>query len=319
MALLVALAALPATPPARAGVTTLDAPLIITQVPRQTRAPTTAWDSRALVRGDWFDGARLVTVSPDGQVRVLSEGFQSACDPNVSFDGQRVLFAGRKDRSALWRIWEMGIDGQNLRPVSPEHLEARSPIHATTLFTLDSPEPWFTTVFVGREPTLNEAGRASATSLYNVKLNGAELRRMTFNPNNNFDPFQMWDGRVVYSAERYPNLPGGGSGRVGLYAIHVEGADMEVYGGELGGRIQQMPCATPGGLILFIESSQATWDGAGQLACVEEKRPHVTYRQLTKDSACQYPISVPARGQPRPGVTAILKGTGHLRRVLLRC
>jgi hypothetical protein len=262
----------------------LEWPLVLTQVPRQMKALPTTWDSKGLVRSDWLDGARLVVVSPGGQVRVLSEGFHSAADPNVSFDGQRVLFAGKKDRVSRWRIWEIGLDGQGLRAVSPENLDARSPIHVSTLFTLNSPEPWFTAVFVGREQTLNELGRASASSLYNIKLDGTELRRLTFNPNHNFDPFQMWDGRVIYSAERHPNQPGTTyKGRVGLYAIHVEGADMEFYGGEQGRQIQHMPCATARGLVVFVEPETASWDGAGQLACVEERRPHVTYRPLSRD------------------------------------
>jgi len=268
--------------------TALDVPLVLTQVPREVRMDSKTWDAKGLVRADWFEGARLVVVSPQGQVRVLSEGFHSACDPSLSFDAQRVLFAGQKDKPSRWRIYEIGLDGQRLRPVSPENLEARSPVYVSTLFTLDSPEPWFTTVFVGREHTVNERGRPSASSLYNVKLAGGELCRLTFNPNHNFDPFQMWDGRVIYSAERYPNEPGAPGGRVGLYAIHVEGADMELYGGELGQRIQHMACATERGLVIFVESEPAAWDGAGQLACLEERRPHVTYQALTQDTGYVY-------------------------------
>jgi len=263
----------------------LDVPMILTQVPVQTGTAPAGWDPKSVVRGDWFDGARLVVVSPDGNVRVLSAGFQSACDPDVSFDGQRVLFAGKKERGSRWRIWEVGVDGQGLRAVSPDRLEARSPIYVSTLFTLDSPEPWFTTVFVGREQTVNEVGRASASSLYDINLNGRELRRLTYNPNCNFDPFQRWDGRVIYSAERYPNQPGSHEGRVSLHAIHVEGADMELYGGELGGRIQHMGCSTERGLTVFVETKPGVWDGAGQLACLEARRPHVTYKQLSKDTS----------------------------------
>jgi hypothetical protein len=273
----------------------LDAPIVVTQVPASIQAPPSDWDSKDLVRCDWFDGARIAVVSPDGQVRVLSEGFQSACDPNVSFDGQRVLFAGRKERNAHWRIWEIGFDGKGLRAISPENMDARSPIYVSTLFTLDSPQPWFTTVFVGREPSMNEVGRASVSSLYNIKLDGTELRRLTFNPDRNIDPFQMWDGRVIYAAERHTNEPGSAGGRVGLYAIHMEGADMESYGGDLGSRIQQMPCATAGGLVIFVESSQPTWDGAGQLACVEERRPHPTYRALTEDAGYVFLYPSPLR------------------------
>ncbi len=271
-------------------------PLLMTQVPRATTGPSTTPNPGALVRGDWFAGARIVVVSPDQQVRVVAEGFHSAADPNLSFDGERVLFAGRKESGSHWRIWEIGLDGQGLRPISPEGIDARSPIHVSTLFTLESPEPWFTGVFVGQERTLNESGGPSASSLYNIKLDGTELRRLTFNPNGNFDPFQMWDGRVIYAAERYPNEPGGREGHVGLYGIHVEGADMELYGGGQGGRIRHMPCATEGGLVVFVEPEPGNRDGAGQLAGVHESRPHTTYRRLSQDPAHLYLHPSPLEG-----------------------
>jgi hypothetical protein len=271
-------------------------PIVLTQVPRAPHANARRQSAESQGQADWFDGARLVVVSPQGGQRVLAQELDSACDPDVSFDGQRVLFAGRKNRAGRWRVWEIGVDGQGLRPVSPEHLDARAPIYVSTLFTLDSPEPWFTTVFLGREAALNERGRGSASSLFNVKLDGTELRRLTFNPNPNFDPFQMWDGRVVYAAEHQPQEPGAGVRRVGLYGIHIEGADRELYGGAQGRRFQRMPCATERGLVLFVESDQPTWDGAGQLACVEERRPHATYRALTTDAGHAFLYPSPLQG-----------------------
>jgi hypothetical protein len=261
----------------------IETPIVLTQVPREVQPGSTSPAPGAYVRADWFEGARIVRVDPDGAVRVLTGGFQAACDPNISFDGARMLFAGKRTAASRWRIWELGLDGQGLRPVSPEGLEARNPIHVSTLFTLNSPEPWFTTVFVGRELSLNELGDVATTSLYNVQLDGTELRRLTFNPNQNLDPFQMWDGRVIYAAERHPLQPGALPGRMGLHAIHIEGADMEFYGGGQGRSIQHMPCATERGLVIFVEAQPAAGDGAGQLACVEERRPHVTYRPLSND------------------------------------
>lgn len=265
--------------------TGLDAPILVTQVPAKVDQPPRDWDPSSLVRSDAFDGARLVVVTPDGKTRLLSQGFHSACDPNVSFDGQRVLFAGRRTPDERWRIWEIGVDGTELRPISPESLDARSPLYVSVLNTLESPQPWYTVVFVARDHTPSETGRASVSHLYNVKFDGTELRRLTFNPNANLDPIQMWDGRVIYAAERHPNEPGARAGHVGLYAIHIEGADMEFYGGAKGARIQQMPCATDNGLVVFVEAAESTWDGAGQLGCVEQRRPHVTYRALTHDKA----------------------------------
>ena len=272
-----------------------DAPMVVTQVPREVKTPPVGWDASGLIRSDWFEGARIVIVSSEGQVRVLSDGFYSACDPSLSFDAKRLLFAGKKDKQARWRIWEIGIDGHNLRAVSPENQEARSPIYAATLFTLDSPQPWFTVVYAVQETFFNESGGSMGSSLYNVKLDGTEPRRLTFNPNHNFDPFQMWDGRVLYSAERYPVEPSAPTGRVGLYSVHIVGTEMVFYGGEAGQRIQHMPCSTERRSVVFVESDEAAWDGAGQLACIREQRPHRTYKRLTSDPAWRYLYPSPWR------------------------
>ncbi len=262
--------------------------MVLTQVPLGAEGRVADWHEKGQVRADWFDGARVVVVSTDGNVRVLSQGFVAAADPNVSFDGERVLFAGRKAGADRWRIWEIGVDGSGLRAVSPEHLDARSPMHVPTLFTLESPQPWFTMVFVARAQTTNEAGKPSASSLYNVKLDGTDLRRMTYNPNHSFDPFQMRDGRVIYAAERQPDEPGTGGARTSLYAIHIEGADVERYAGDGGPRLRQMPCATPGGLVITVDSERPAWDGSGQLGCAEERRPYTTHRALTNDPQVVY-------------------------------
>ncbi|ACB76233.1 hypothetical protein [Opitutus terrae] len=278
------------------GAARLETPIIVTQVPANAARPASNPHANDLAPGDRFDGARLVMVSTDGNVRVLSAGFASACDPNLSFDGQRVIFAGQQARGEPFRIWEIGLDGTNLRPVSPEGLDARQPIHVSVLNTLESPQPWPTVLFVARESTVSETGRPSVSNLYDVKLDGTELRRLTYNPNYNLDPVQMWDGRVIYAAERYANDASAEPGRVGLYAIHIEGADMERYGGELGRRIQRTPCPTADGLLVFVESDQPTADGSGQLACVEQRRPHLTYRSLTNDADFVYAHPSPLGG-----------------------
>lgn len=279
-----ALALACAAPAAKAA---LDTPIVVTLVPKSAPAASTVHAAPRLARDDAFDRARLVLVAPNGEIRVLSEGFESACDPSVSFDGKTLLFSGRKSAGAPWRIWEMGLDGSGLHAITPETMDARQPIHVSTLFTLDSPKPWKTLVFVGRD-TAASSGPATTRSLYNIALDGRELRRLTYHPGDSLDPFQMWDGRVLYAAERYTLEPPAGAGRLGLFALHIEGADMELYGAELGRRIQQMPCATEKGLVLFVESDDAAPDGAGQLAWVEQRRPHVSYHATKKADARRY-------------------------------
>ena len=54
--------------------TPLDAPILLTQVPRQAKSGAKNWNSNAFTRADWFEGARIVAVSPEGKVQVLSQG-----------------------------------------------------------------------------------------------------------------------------------------------------------------------------------------------------------------------------------------------------
>lgn len=275
----------------------LDAPLVVTQVPlragvaRAERRTPEGW-----ARLESFDGSRLVVVSPDGVARPLSEGFASACDPDVSFDARRILFAGRKQGETHWRIWEMNLDGTGPRPISPEGQHARSPIYVSSLFTLNSPEPWLTVVYVDVQDRQGEKGGSPFSALYSVRLDGSDFRRLTYTPSSSFDPFQAWDGRVLYAGERHSLEPSPPRKRVGLFGIHIDGADMELFGGQQGRPFQWMPCVTEKGLVVFVESEGDSLGGAGLLACVHESRPSMTYRRLTTDAGWSHLYPSPITG-----------------------
>ena len=58
----------------------LSTPIVLAQVPVRSQRAAPDWDGKGLVRAAWFEGARLVVLSPAGQLRLLTEGFQSACE-----------------------------------------------------------------------------------------------------------------------------------------------------------------------------------------------------------------------------------------------
>ncbi len=266
--------------------TRLEVPIVATQVPADGNRVPRGWRTDGVSRTDWFEGAQVVLIAPDRSARVLSRNFYSACDPDVSLDAKKVLFAGRKAKDANWAIWEIDLAGErDARLVSHEKTHCRSPIYLGSLFTLDSREPWTCVAFVREEPALGEGGLAPFTSICSVKLDGSELRRLALTPGANLDPIQMWDGRVIYASQRYPltGLLDLAAGRVSLFGVHIDGMEQELYAGEQGRKIQQMPCATRDGKVVFVETDSAPWDGAGQLACILEQRPRHSYQSLTKD------------------------------------
>jgi len=236
-----------------------------------------------MLPSDYGQGASLMVLQPDGSTVRLAGDFASACDPDVSFDGEHILFAGQKNPGDSWNIWEMSNDGTGVRQITHEALDCRRPIYLSTFYTITSSEPWYTILFERQDGVLNEAGTAPGTSLYTVRLDGSELRRITFHPGNDRTPFLMQDGLLLFSGWRLLSDPRFPTGRIGLYGVQTDGIDYASFGGLQGSRIQHMPTLTTDGLVVFVEADQVDWDGAGRLAAVRAQRPHLSYSSLTDE------------------------------------
>ena len=283
-----ALALLPLAAPAaeKAAPTAPPVALVLTQLPAGP-TPEHAPLVSGTLRAGFGEGGRVVVVAPGGRPRVLSEGFESAADPDVSFDGKRVLFAGKKQASDPWCIYEVNVDGSSLRQVACGKGDCRQPVYQSTVHTLTptATEAWVQVAFVGTDPDEpNEPGVAPNTSLWSVKLDGGALRRLTFNLSNDMDPTILPDGRMVYAGWMRHSLARGPEGRVVLLGVNEDGTDDQIYAGDEGRRVKQMPTATAGGLVVFVEADTIAGDGAGSLACVSQRRPLHTYRRITKEA-----------------------------------
>jgi hypothetical protein len=256
-------------------------PMVVAQLPA-AGAPPAALEGGTLPPAAG-EGGRIVLVSPSGKTRVLTDGFASAAEPEVSFDGKSVLFAARKAAGDPWCVWEMKADGTNARKVTCGAAGARQPVYQSTVYTLTATnvEPWVQVAFVGEDPgERDEAGLAPHTSLWSCKVDGTALRRLTFNLSNDVDPVILPDGRMLYAGRlRSP----GGRDRVALLGVNEDGTDYQTYAGDQGLRVKQMPAPTANGLVVFVEADRIGGEGAGRLASVSQRRPLHTYRSLTTD------------------------------------
>lgn len=257
-------------------------PLVVAQVPPET-LPSEALGGGSL-RVPFGAGGRLVLVTVSGAARVLTAGFASAADPDVSFDGRKILFAGKKAAADPWCAWEMNADGTGARRITCGAAGLRQPIYQPTIYTITakSVEPWVQIAFVGENPgERNEAGVAPNTSLWSCKTDGTALRRLTYNLSNDQDPVILPDGRMVYAGWLRSSAKGGPEGRVPLLGVNTDGTDYQVYAGDQGLRVKQMPAPTTRGQVVFVEADRIAGDGSGRLAVVDQVRPLHTYRSLT--------------------------------------
>ncbi len=262
---------------------TLRRSFVVTQLPTVARRLETASDG--MLRAPYGEAARLLLVLPDSSTRELSAGFHSACDPNVSFDATRILFAGKRTADDRWNVYEMAVDGSGVRQITRDLGDCRSPAYQSKLYTIVSSEPWYQLTFVGNAAGgLNEYGNTVATDLYSCKLDGSGVRRLTYNLSSDMDPYLMSDGRLLYASWQRRTLMRGQLGRVGLFGVNIDGADHALFAADQGRRIKHMPCATRGGLVVFVEADTVDFDGAGSLASVRLRRPRYSYRPLTSES-----------------------------------
>jgi len=268
---------LAAAPAGKAGTT--KAAMIVAQLPLSVGTPAAV--TGGTLRSTSGEGGRLVLVAPNGKARVLTAGFHSAADPEVSFDGRSILFAAKRAAGDPWCVFEMRADGSDARPITCGAGGARQPVYQSTVYTITATnvEPWVQVAFVGEDPgERDEAGLAPHTSLWSCKTDGTTLRRLTFNLSNDRDPVILPDGRMIYAG--WLRSPGGGD-RMALLGVNEDGTDYQTYAGEQGLRVRRMPAPTASGLVVFVEADRLDEDGGGRLASVSQVRPLHSYRSLT--------------------------------------
>jgi Tol biopolymer transport system component len=260
----------------------LAVPVVFTQAPcrPKTELPHAGSTSRDLA--DLGQGARLVLLQPDGRTRVLTAGFHSACDPDVSVNGKCILFAGKLSKGDDWNIFELDLERFVTRQITRNAGWCRSPIYTSTFYTITEREPWEQIAFVStRADAADERDGSPATSLFTCTLDGSFLQRITYNLASDLDPAIMADGRLVYASWHRATLDDGPRGRLTLETINTDGSDRApLIGRQTEGQVR-MPCVTANNTVVFVESLGSSRDGAGALSSVSLRRPMHTYRQIT--------------------------------------
>jgi hypothetical protein len=255
--------------------------LVISQIPHRPGHQLRT-DGRFSYSKEREQSGRIILLTSGGESQVLTQDFLVAADPTVSFDGKRILFAGRKRTTEPWNIWEMDVDGKNKRQITKDQGNCLEPRYlATSSITppdfsekvrwitflsdqANAPDPW-------------EQGPSLALYAQNIEPiegRGTVIRRSTFNPASEFSPAVISDGRILYTSRqsgdsgRYPN------GRFPILACNWDGTGLNLfYSDDENGLVKSMACESPDRTLVFVESGGETPDGSGALVRVSFKRP----------------------------------------------
>lgn len=271
--------AIPSLGRSSVGSTSLSYDLIAVQIP-VTAAPAVPDQSAQSAPLDrYVDGARIVRLGRDGgPAIVLTPDFTGACDPDVSFDGATIVFAGKRRPGDQWQIWAMNADGSGKRQITHGDGVHIAPVFAGARFYLDDPEPTPQIIFAASQP-------GTPFALYGTDADGTVQHRLTFNPDGDYAPAVLPTGRIVFTSWQDFDRRQPSDGRFALLAVNIDGTDLMPFDeNHRGPRYRDMAAVHPAGdRVYFIESDHRAWLGGGALASVSWRRPLRSYRALSED------------------------------------
>lgn len=152
-------------------------------------------------------GAALQLVS-NCQKRVLVPGFAASADATISFDGQRVLFSGKRWSSDPWQIWEVSAAGGAARLIASDKEDSITPFYL----------PGDKIVYARRTPL--------GFQLETMPLSGGPPQRLTYSPGNHIACDVLRDGRVLFEA---PHPASAATPLRDLYTVYADGSGVETY------------------------------------------------------------------------------------------
>jgi hypothetical protein len=150
------------------------------------------------------DGAALYIKDSHG-TRKLFPAFVATADANVSFDGNRILFAGKRRKADPWQIWESAFTDTSPRLVTSSANDAIRP------FYLPGNRLAFSTKQNGRFVLINSS------------IDGSDQRQISFASENVIASDVLRDGRILVNSA-YPGQNGSGPE---IYAVYSDGSGFE--------------------------------------------------------------------------------------------
>jgi len=142
-------------------------------------------------------------------------------DPDVHWDGKRIVFAMRPKREENYHIYEINVDGSGLKPLTslpgvadfdPVYLPDESIVFAST-----------------RDPKYNMCSRDHASNLYRMNSDGSNIFRITRNTLFDNHPEVMPDGRILYARWEYVDRNFGDAHSI--WTVNPDGTNQAIYWG----------------------------------------------------------------------------------------
>jgi hypothetical protein len=170
------------------------------------------------------DGGRLAIYSPKtGSVRTLVEDARGAIrDPQVHYDGTKVLFSYRKGGTHHYNLYEMNLDGTDLRPITQGDWDDVEPTYLP-----DGGIAFCST----RCKRYVLCWLAPVAVLFRCNTDGSGLQQLSSNNVSENTPAVLQDGRILFTRWEYVNRDAVSFHH--LWTMNPDGTGVMVYYGNM--------------------------------------------------------------------------------------
>lgn len=213
--------------------------------------------------------SRIVSIDPGKteNIKVLSEGFYSAMSPEISYDGQFMLFSAQKTQNDRWQVYEMNLSDQKTRQItssSVDHVYPQYLPNGRIVFDMNT----------------GDTAR-TAQSLFTCNPDGTDLKKITFNSYTYLYPAVLQDGRILTVCMH--------EGNRSLMVLRPDGTKAELFY-----KSESEPSGkgfeTMSGKIVFLEKSGSSGTG---ITSINYNRPLHTRINLTSGIKGDFHAVVP--------------------------
>jgi hypothetical protein len=231
----------------------------------------------------------------------LTADFYAACDPDISFDGKYIIFAGKKNPSDRWQIWKMRNDGTEKRQITKSEGDCIMPVYAGNRFYLNDPEPTPQIIYAGTTGSRKVSPESEPVlALYGTDPEGQKTHRLSFNLYSDYSPDVLPNGRIVFSSWQPFSEQKTIGKKLALMAINNDGTDLMPYYGNHEQPVfkEMVHISDTGPYLYYIETDTVQWLGGGDIAFLSQKRPLNSYQIISKTKNGRYhsPCPIPDSG-----------------------
>ena len=206
-------------------------------------------------------------------------------DPQVHYDGQKILFSYRPGKTHRFHLHEINVDGTGLRQLTSGDFDDIEPTY------LPGGQIMFCSTRCNRVINCNLVQTAV---LFVCDADGANIRQVSSNNETENTPWPLPDGRILFT--RWEYIDRGIGPFKALWTIAPDGSGLMTYFGNMnpGHYIDAKPI--PGmEKIVLIQSTHMGREHVGKLAVLDPKRgpdhkPSVKMILKGKDFRDPYPV-----------------------------